>query len=119
MVAKIPKLAAWIGAGKHEVELPELGEYLMDSRPGDGGEMLVTAVSLKPAQQAVARETAIVAGMTGLALLITALGTWAIVRFALRPLGRVVSTAAEVATLPLDRDHHSITPRVPDRDTAG
>jgi two-component system sensor histidine kinase TrcS len=41
----------------------------------------------------------------------------AIVRFALRPLGRVVSTAAEVATLPLDRDHHEITPRVPQRDT--
>jgi len=41
----------------------------------------------------------------------------AVVRFALRPLGRVVSTAAEVATLPLDRDNHQITPRVPQRDT--
>ena len=55
--------------------------------------------------------------MTALALLITALGTIAIVRFALRPLGRVASTAAEVAALPLDRDHHAIAPRVPGRDT--
>ena len=89
----------------------------MESRPGDGDEILVTAVSLQPAKQAVAQQTAIVAGMTALALLITALGTIAFVRFALRPLGRVAATAAEVATLPLDRDHHAITPRVPDGDT--
>jgi two-component system sensor histidine kinase TrcS len=117
VVDKIPKLAAWIGTGKHDVDLPGHGEYLMEVRPGDGDERLVTAVSLKPAQEAVARETAIVATMTALALLITALGTIAIVRFALRPLGRVASTAAEVATLKLDRDHHAIAPRVPGGDT--
>ena len=59
----------------------------------------------------------IVGAMTVLAVLITALSMIAIVRFALRPLGRVASTAAEVATLPLDRDNHEITPRVPERDT--
>ncbi len=32
-------------------------------------------------------------------------------------LGRVAATAAEVATLPLDRDHHAITPRVSVDDT--
>jgi two-component system, OmpR family, sensor histidine kinase TrcS len=116
VVAKIPKLA-WGGGGKRVVELPDLGEYLMETRPGDGDELLVTAVSLQPAQAAVAQETAIVAAMTGLALLITALSTVAIVRLALRPLRRVAATAAEVATLPLDRDHHAITPRVPDADT--
>ena len=115
VVDEIPKLAAWIGTGKHEVDLAGHGEYLMEVRPGDGDERLVTAVSLEPAQEAVARETAIVAAMTALALLITALGTIAIVRFALRPLGRVASTAAEVATLRLDRDHHAITPRVPEQ----
>jgi two-component system sensor histidine kinase TrcS len=55
--------------------------------------------------------------MTAFALLITAVCTIAIVRFALRPLDRVAATAAEVASLPLDRDHHAITPRVPDGDT--
>jgi two-component system sensor histidine kinase TrcS len=116
VVAKLPKLA-WTGGGKRSEYLPDLGEYRMEIRPGDGDELLVTAVSLEPAQKAVARETLIVGGMTGLALLVTALGTLAIVRFALRPLGRVAATAAEVATLPLDRDHHAITPRVPDGDT--
>jgi two-component system sensor histidine kinase TrcS len=116
VVAKIPELSL-TGGGKRTVELPGLGEYRMETRPGDGDEVLVTAVSLKPANQAVARETAIVAGMTALALLITAVSTIVIVRFALRPLGRVAATAAEVATLPLDRDHHAITPRVRDRDT--
>jgi two-component system sensor histidine kinase TrcS len=116
VVAKMPQLA-WHGGGKRTVDLPELGEYLMESRPGDGDETMVTAVSLKPAKKAVARETAIVGGMTALALLLTALGTIALVRFALRPLGRVASTAAEVATLPLDRDNHAIAPRVPDGDT--
>jgi two-component system sensor histidine kinase TrcS len=65
----------------------------------------------------VTRETAIVAGLTALALLITAMCTVAIVRLALRPLDRVAATAAEVANLPLDRDHHTITPRVPAGDT--
>ena len=74
----------------------------MVARPGDGDEVLVTGVSRKPAWEAVSRETVIVAGMTAVALLITALSTVAIVRFALRPLARVASTAAEVATLPLE-----------------
>jgi two-component system sensor histidine kinase TrcS len=107
----------WTGAEPRTIELPGLGYYRMVSRPGDGDEILVTGASWKQAWQAVTRETAIVAGMTALALLITALCTIAIVRFALRPLGRVAATAAEVATLPLNRDNHEITPRVPERDT--
>jgi two-component system sensor histidine kinase TrcS len=63
------------------------------------------------------RETAVVSAMTLLALVVTALSTLAVVRFALRPLYRVSATAAEVAALPLDRDNHAITPRVPAGDT--
>jgi two-component system, OmpR family, sensor histidine kinase TrcS len=116
VVETVPQLAMQ-GTGKHDVWLPGLGEYIMEIRPGDGNEVLVTAVSLKPAKEAVYQETVIVGAMTVLAVLITALIMAAIVRFALRPLGRVASTAAEVATLQLDRDHHQITPRVPQRDT--
>jgi two-component system sensor histidine kinase TrcS len=89
----------------------------MVARPGDGNETLVTGASRKPAWQAMTRETGIVTGITALALLITAACTIAIVRFALRPLDRVAATAAEVATLPLDRDHYAISPRVPAGDT--
>lgn len=108
---------SWAGTEPSTVKLPGLDYYRMVARPGDGDEMLVTGVSREPAWDAVTRVTAIVAGMTALALILTALSTVAIVRFALRPLGRVSSTAAEVATLRLDRDHHEITPRVPKRDT--
>lgn len=115
-MARIAELS-WTGAEPRTVELPDLDYYRMVGRPGDGNEILVTGVSRKPAWDAVTRETAIVAGMTALALLIIAVCTVAIVRFALRPLDRVAATAAEVATLPLDRDHHTITPRVPAGDT--
>ena len=115
-VARIAE-SSWAGSEPRTVELPGLNWYRMVARPGDGDEKLVTGVSRQPAWDAVTRETAIVAGMTALALVITALCTFAIVRFALRPLDRVAATAAEVATLPLDRDNHEITPRVPERDT--
>jgi two-component system sensor histidine kinase TrcS len=89
----------------------------MVARPGDGNELLVTGASRKPAWQAMTRLTGTAVGLTALALLITALCSIAIVRFALRPLDRVAATAAEVATLPLNRDQYAITPRVPAGDT--
>ena len=107
----------WTGVEPRSVELPGLGWYRMVGRPGDGDELLVAGVSRTPAWEAMIRETAFVAAMTVLALVITALGTVALVGFALRPLRRVAATAAEVAALPLDRDNHAITPRVPARDT--
>jgi two-component system sensor histidine kinase TrcS len=112
-IAKLPMT----GVEPRTVHLPDLGWYRMVSRPGDNGEILLTGVSRAPAWDAMVRETIIVAVMTALALVITALSTFAFVRMALRPLRRVTATAAEVATLPLDRDNHEITPRVPAGDT--
>ncbi|MCV7300757.1 HAMP domain-containing histidine kinase [Mycobacterium barrassiae] len=109
--------AADEGPAAQTIELPGLGWYRMVSQPGDGDEVLVTGVSRTPAWNAMVRETVTVSVMTALALLVTALSTVAIVRFALRPLRRVSATAAEVATLPLDRDNFAITPRVPVQDT--
>jgi two-component system sensor histidine kinase TrcS len=105
------------GPTPRSVELPELGWYRLVSHSGDGNEILVTAVSYTPAWEAMMRITGIVSAMTVVALILTALSTIAIVRFALRPLRRVAATAAEVATLPLDRDNHAIAPRVPSGDT--
>ncbi|MET0896403.1 MAG: HAMP domain-containing sensor histidine kinase [Mycobacterium sp.] len=109
--------ATAIGAEPRSIELPGLGWYRMISRPGDAGEVLVTGVSRTPAWEAMIRETVIVSGLTALALVIAALSTVAVVRFALRPLNRVAATAAAVTSLPLDRDNYAITPRVPDGDT--
>lgn len=108
---------SWTDPQHRTVELPGLGWYRMASRAGDGDEVLVTGVSRTPAWTVMVRETAIVSGITAIALIVTALATVAIVRFALRPLRRVAATAAEVAALPLDRDNHAITPRVPAGDT--
>ncbi|BBY31138.1 sensor histidine kinase [Mycolicibacterium sediminis] len=97
--------------------LPDLGKYRLTSRPAGPGEVLLTAASLRQASAAATRETIVVAILTALALIVTAAGTLAIVRVALRPLGRVASTAAEVAETPLNRDRYAITPRVPEGDT--
>ncbi|ANW67108.1 two-component sensor histidine kinase [Mycobacterium sp. djl-10] len=115
-VDKIAQLS-WLGEPLRSIELPGLGWYRMSGVAGDGNEILVTGVSRTPAWQAMVQETAIVSGLTALAVVFTALGTIAIVRFALRPLRRVATTAAEVAALPLDRDNHTISPRVPQADT--
>lgn len=97
--------------------LENLGLYRVTSRPAGPGEVLLTAASLREASAAAANETVVVVVLTALALIVTAFGTLAIVRVALRPLGRVAATAAEVATLPLNRDQYAITPRVPPEDT--
>ena len=108
---------SWVGEESETIWLPGLGLYRMVGRPGGDGELLVTGASLRPASEAASRETVIVGALTSLALLVTALSTLAIVRVALRPLGRVADTAAEVAALPLDRDKYAISPRVPLSDT--
>lgn len=104
---------AWNGGGPTTVHLPGLGNYRMDARAGDAGELLVTGVSNRAAERAITQQNIIVYTLTALTLLITGLGTFVIVRHALRPLGRVTATAAEVVKLPLDRDNYAITVRVP------
>jgi len=108
---------SWVGEKSETTWLPGLGLYRMVGRPGGEGELLVTGASLRPASEATSRETVIVGALTALALLVTALSTLVIVRGALRPLGRVANTAAEVAALPLNRDQYAISPRVPLSDT--
>jgi len=93
--------------------LEDLGMYSVANRAGGPGEVLVTAASQRQASAAATRETVIVASLTVLALVVTALSTFAFVRMALRPLGRVAATAAEVTASPLSRDQYAITPRVP------
>ncbi len=117
--AAVERIAAmsWSDPHPRTVELPGLGWYRMVGLPGDGDEILVTGASRAPAWDVMVRETAIVSAITAIALLVTALSTVAIVRFALRPLRRVAATASEVAGLPLDRDNYAITPRVPTGDT--
>ncbi|BBX27520.1 sensor histidine kinase [Mycolicibacterium alvei] len=107
----------WIDERPRTVKLPVLGAYRLASQPSGTGDVLVSGVSLDSANLVIARKTVTVAVMIVIALIVTALGTIAVVRIALRPLSRVAATAAKVATLPLDGADHRITTRVRDKDT--
>ena len=107
----------WSVAGPRTARLGDLGTHRVDSRDLGGGARLVSAVSLEEASGALARNTLIIAGLVLSALLAAALGTLAVVRHSLKPLGRVAGIAGHVANLPLDAAEYRITARVAERDT--
>ncbi len=119
----------WSQAGPRTVKLPELGAYRLAaeatggqerSDPGNAlgdGDVLLCGVSLDSANHVIARKTMTLAAIIVVALVVTALGTVMVVRYALRPLRRVASTAAKVATLRLDADDPRIHARVQERYT--
>jgi two-component system, OmpR family, sensor histidine kinase TrcS len=108
---------SWVDEHPRTVKLPVLGSYRLASQPAGNGDVLVSGVSLDSANLVIARKTVTVAVMIVVALIVTALGTIAVVGIALRPLRRMAATAAKVATLPLDGSDHRITTRVRDKDT--
>jgi two-component system sensor histidine kinase TrcS len=99
------------------VSLPGLGTYRLATQLDSKGNTLITGVSMSTADSAVLQETIVISGMGVLALLIVVFGIILIVRHTLRPLDRVVATAAAVATMPLDRGEVAITTRVDTADT--
>ncbi len=107
----------WRSGDPRTVRLGDLGEYRVGTRDVGGGDRLVSAVSLREANQTLIRNALILAGLLVVALLITAFATVVLVRNALRPLRRVAAIARHVAKLPLDADQYRITARVHDRDT--
>lgn len=108
---------SWRTGDPRKVTLGSLGEHQVGSRDIGGGERLVSAVSLKSANETLLRNALIFAGILLLALVLTAIATVALVRRTLRPLRRVADIAAQVAALPLDAAEYRITARVHDRDT--
>lgn len=80
------------------------------------GVRVVTALPLGELQSTLLQLGLIIAIVTAAGLVLAAfLALW-IVRVALRPLERVVSTATRVAELPLDRGEVALGVRVPDED---
>ena len=83
----------------------------------DTGELVFVGLSLAEVHSTVDQVLVVIALVTLAGLVAAfAVGT-AIVRVALRPLERVVSTAARVAELPLDRGEVALAERVPDEDS--
>jgi two-component system OmpR family sensor kinase len=94
------------------VTLPAIDDslrYRVLLRPGPGGTTFVTAASLRPVEQAVNSlvRALVVAGI--LALAVASLASWWVIRHGLRPVDRMVETAAAIAAGDLSR-------RVPDAD---
>ncbi|MCV7103293.1 sensor histidine kinase [Mycobacterium palustre] len=106
----------WPDGPPRTAKLGSLGSYRVDSRV-DGPDLLVVGVSLARADQIIARKQLTTTALIAAALAITAgLTTW-VVGATLRPLRRLVATAAEVAAMPLTDGDHRISVRVRPEDT--
>jgi two-component system OmpR family sensor kinase len=94
-----------------------LGSYRAIAVDYANGVRVVTALPLGELQTTLLQLGLIIAIVTAAGLALAAfLALW-IVRVALRPLERVVSTATRVAELPLDRGEVALGVRVPDEDS--
>ncbi|MEE4545006.1 HAMP domain-containing sensor histidine kinase [Streptomyces sp. V4-01] len=100
----------------HGLELSALGDYRVTAMPGDDGDVLVTGMSLRSVRDAAQRLIVIEAAVFGGALVVAGAAGAFWVRWSLRPLSRVASTAAAVTALPLDSGEVVLPDRVPDTD---
>ncbi|MES2094573.1 MAG: HAMP domain-containing sensor histidine kinase [Actinomycetota bacterium] len=94
-----------------------LGAYRAVALQYANGVRVVTALPLGELQTTLLQLGLIIAIVTAAGLLLAAFVALWIVRVALRPLERVVSTATRVAELPLDRGEVALGVRVPDDDS--
>jgi signal transduction histidine kinase len=97
-------------------KLGSLGTFRMDSRT-NGDDLMVVGVSLSRANHIIARKNVTIAALVAGALAVTAGLTVWVVGYALRPLQRVASTAAEVAAMPLTDGDQRISIRARPEDT--
>jgi len=109
LLPSIPGPAAAAMAGRI-VTVPAVDNSLLYRvllRPGPAGATLVTAASLRPVDDAVGRLVKTLIGAGLIALLIASLASWWVIQRGLRPVDRMVETAAAIAAGDLSR-------RVPD-----
>ncbi|MBH0117337.1 HAMP domain-containing protein [Salinibacterium sp. NG253] len=92
----------------------DLGDYrAIASHNAATGESLIVALPLSDVRATVLQLTTLVVGIGLLAIVIAAIAGAIAVRFALRPLERVASTATRVSELQLDRGAVALAERVP------
>jgi two-component system OmpR family sensor kinase len=99
------------------VTIEGVGDYRAAATELGNGAVLINGASLEPARAVLVQLGVIMAIVTGIALLAGGFAVFWIVRRSLRPLDRVVATARQVSTLPLDRGEVDLGVRVPERDT--
>ena len=89
------------GTGAHSVDLDVLGDYRLRAVPGQGGDVQLTGLPLRPVNETLAEllvvEVALFAGLVVVGGAAAAL----VVRRSLRPLDQLATNALEVSTLAL------------------
>lgn len=101
----------------HTVALGSLGSYRVVATPLQtriGEVVVLNGLSLAEADATTASLIATIAGVSLGALLLAGVLGFVVVRLALRPLTRVVETAARVSELPLEAGEVVLAERVPD-----
>ena len=93
------------------------GDYRAAATVLGDGTVLISGQPLGGGQASLVQLGIIMGIVAGIALLVGAFAVYWIVRRSLRPLDRVVQTARQVSTLPLDRGEVDLGVRVPDKDT--
>jgi two-component system, OmpR family, sensor kinase len=94
------------------IHLPGLGEYRVIASAGDDGDVLVTGLPEHPVDETITRLLLIEAAVFGACLLLTAVASSYGVRWSLRPLHRVATTALDVSNRPLSTGTVSLPERV-------
>jgi two-component system OmpR family sensor kinase len=99
------------------VTIEGYGDYRAAASMVGDGSILISGLPLAGVQASLVQLGLIMGVVAGIALLVGGFAVYWIVRRSLRPLDRVVQTARQVSTLPLDRGEVDLGVRVPDRDT--
>jgi two-component system OmpR family sensor kinase len=94
----------------------DLGFYRVDTATFSNGDRVVTGLPLSDVQETLLQLAVVIAIVTLVGLALAAVLATVIVRFALRPLQRVIATATRVSELPLDRGEVALAVRVPPSD---
>jgi two-component system, OmpR family, sensor kinase len=94
------------------INFPTLGEYRVLVTAGDDGDVLVTGLPEHPVDETITRLLLIELAVFAAALLLTGVAASLSVRWSLRPLHRVASTALEVSNLPLSTGTVTLPQRV-------
>ncbi|MEU9840785.1 HAMP domain-containing sensor histidine kinase [Actinomadura sp. NPDC048032] len=98
------------------LDLSALAEYRMMALRGDDGDVLVTGLPLRPAEETLRRVILVEAIVFAAVLAAAGIAAAAWVGLALRPLRRVAATASRVTELPLASGEVAMPERVPDTD---
>ncbi|MDX2678172.1 sensor histidine kinase [Streptomyces sp. NY05-11A] len=100
----------------HTTELASLGDYRMMATEGRDGDVLVTGLPMESVEATVHRLELVAAIVFGAALAVAGVAGALWVRWSLRPLSRVASTATRVSELPLSSGEVALPPRAPESD---